>query len=180
MDRIDLRTVIQGAISRINRTRIGDKPPVFATLPPVPMQVPWPNRSLKEFARHFLYESLLKGDPDDAIEISLHHRLELKDLAAFLGVKPSYWVQLSVSGRELRIVEQLIESWFFEVGYGCEEWVGVASSNVRLGIFDAIGAPTQKMLFCLESSGNVIKCDLLLPIADNSTVSNAVAQKAGA
>jgi len=176
MDRIDLRTVIQGAISRINRTRIGDKPPVFATLPPVPMQVPWPNRSLKEFARHFLYESLLTSDPEAAIEVSLRRRLALDDLSTFLGIEePSYWLQLQVSGRGLRIVEPMIEELFDEVGYRREEWVGVEGSSARLGVFGAIDTPTHKIVFCLESSRHVFKCDLLLPVIDSSANPSFVA-----
>jgi len=180
MEATDLGSIIQESISRFSRNRIGEKPPVFVVLSPALSRVPWKDRTLKEFVRYFLYESLLTSAPDATVEVSLHRRIELNDLAAFLGLKPSYWVQLRVSGRGLLIVERLIESWFFEVGYRCEEWVGVEASNVRLGIFGAIDTPTQKMVFCLESSGSVLKCDLLLPIADNSAVLDAVAQKAGA
>ena len=76
----------------------------------------------------FLYEVLLTNDPDAIIEITLRRKTELKDLNAFVGVRPSYWMQLRVAGRGLKIMEPLIEELFAEVGYYCEEWVGVQDS----------------------------------------------------
>jgi hypothetical protein len=53
----------------------------------------------------FLYEVLLTNDPDAIIEVTLRRKLELKDLNAFVGVRPSYWMQLRVAGRGLKIME---------------------------------------------------------------------------
>jgi hypothetical protein len=89
---------------------------------------------LKEFVRTFLYEVLLTNDPDAAIEVVLRRKIELKDLNAFVGVRPSCWVQLRVAGRGLKVRELLVEELFAEVGYCCEEWVEVEDSTARLGI----------------------------------------------
>ncbi len=167
MERTDLGRVMQEAIAKFNQNRIGDKPRVFVTLSPDLAQVPWKNHALKDFVRTFLYETLLTSDPDAAIEVSLRRRFALDDLSAFLGLQPSYWLQLRVSGRGLRILEPMIEDLFAEVGYRREEWVGVEATSARLGVFGAIDAPTQRMIFCLESSRHFLRCDLLLPIADN-------------
>ena len=175
MERTDLGTVMQEAIAKFNTNRIGDKPRVFVTLSPVLAQVPWKNRTLKDFVRTFLYESLLTSDPEAAIEVSFRRRLALDDLSAFLGVQPSYWLQLRVSGRGLRIAEPMIEDLFAEVGYRREEWVGVEATSARLGVFGAIDGPTQRMVFCLESSRHVLKCDLLLPVIDSSAHPSFVA-----
>jgi hypothetical protein len=94
----------------------------------------------------------------------------LKDLTAFVGIQPSYWIQLRLSGRGLKIAERLIEDLFDEVGYRCEEWVGVEDSSARLGIFGAIDAPKLKMVICLESTRQRLKCDLLLPVEDGRPV----------
>lgn len=61
-------------------------------------------------------------------------------------------------------MEHLIEELFAEVGYRCEEWVGVEDSAARLGIFGNENRPELKLVFCLESNRNILKCDLLLPI----------------
>ena len=103
-----------------------------------------------------------------AVEISLRRRSLLKDLTAFVGLQPSYWVQLRISGRGLKIVEQIIEDLFAEVGYRCEEWVGVEGSDARLGIFGTIDVPNKKMVFCLESTRHRLRCDLLVPVNDGS------------
>ena len=176
MERIDLGTVIQEVIAKFNKNRIGDKPRVFVTLSPDLTQVPWKNHTLKDFVRTFLYESLLTSDPEAAIEVSLRRRLALDDLSTFLGIEePSYWLQLQVSGRGLRIVEPMIEELFDEVGYRREEWLEVERSSARLGVFRAIDTPTHKIVFCLESSRHVFKCDLLLPVIDSSAHPSFVA-----
>ena len=108
MEQVNLGSVIEQAITKFTRNRIGDKPPVFVVLSPALTRVPWKDRTLGEFLQFFLYESLLTSHPDTAIEISLRRRLLLKDLTAFVGVQPSYWVQIRVSGRGLRIAEPLI------------------------------------------------------------------------
>ena len=99
MERIDLGTIIQDSISKFSQNRIGAKPSVFVTLSPALTQVPWKDRTLKEFLRFFLYEALLTSDPDAPVEITLRRRFLLADLKAFVGVQPSYWVQVRISGR---------------------------------------------------------------------------------
>ena len=170
MQRVNLGSVIEQAITRVTRNRIGEKPPVFVTLSPALTDVPWKDSSLKQFLQYFLYESLLTSDPSSAIEIALRRRSLLKDLTAFVGIQPSYWVQLRISGRGLKIAERPIEELFAEVGYRCEEWVGMDASNARLGIFGAIDTPKLKMVFCLELTRQRQKCDLLLPVHDHHPV----------
>lgn len=166
MERIDLGTVIQDAISKFSQNRIGDKPPVFVMLSPALTQVPWKDGTLKKFLRFFLYEALLTSDPDAVVEISLRRRATLADLKAFVGIQPSYWIQLRISGRGLRIGERLVEDLFTEVGYRCEEWVGMDMSDARLGIFGTIDWPQAKMVFCVELKRQKLLCDLLIPIID--------------
>jgi hypothetical protein len=164
MEHVNLGSVIEQAISKFSHNRIGAKPPVFVMISPASASVPWHDRSLKEFVRMFLYEVLLTNDPDATLEIALRRKVDLRDLSAFIGVRPACWVQLRVSGRGLKVMEHLIEELFAEVDYRCEEWVGVEDSAARLGIFGNETRPELKMVFCLESNRNTLKCDLLLPI----------------
>jgi hypothetical protein len=166
MEQVNLGSVIEQAISKFSQNRIGDKPPVFVMISPASASILWHDRSLKEFVRAFLYEVLLTNDPDATLEIALRRNLDLKDLSAFIGVHPACWVQLRVSGRGLKVMEHLIEELFAEVDYLCEEWVGVEDSAARLGIFGNESRPELKMVFCLESNRNILKCDLLLPILE--------------
>ena len=166
MERVNLGLVIEQAIAKFGQNRIGDKPPVFVMISPSLAPVPWHDPSLKEFVRMFLYEALLTNDPDATLEITLRRKVTLKDLSAFIGVQPACWVQLRVSGRGLKVMEHLIEELFTDVYYRCEEWVGVADSAARLGIFGNQSRPALKMVFCIESNRNMRKCDLLLPIFD--------------
>ena len=174
MDQVNMGAVIEQAITKVTRNRIGEKPAVFVTLSPALTQVPWKDSALKKFVQFFLYEALLTSDAAAAIEISLRRRALLKDLTKFVGIEPSYWVQLRISGRGLRIAESLVEDLFSEVGYRCEEWVGITGASARLGIFGAIDAPKLKMVLCLESTGTRLRCDLLLPVLDYSPVPSLV------
>jgi hypothetical protein len=169
MERINLGTWIEQTISNFGANRIGDKPPVFVMISAM-TDVAWHDRSLKEFVRIFLYECLLTNDPDAAMEVSVRNRGQLKDLAEFVGVRPSYWVQLRISGRGLRLFERLVEDLFADVGYRCQEWVGVEHSCARLGIFTAHKNPGLKIVFCLEISRHILKCDLLLPVFETFPV----------
>jgi len=178
MEKVDFAIVIQETISRCSQNRIGEKPPVFVTLAPVLTRVPWQNHTAEEFVRRFLYETLLTSDADAAVEVSLRRRPLLNDLNAFVGIRPSYWIQLRVSGRGLRVAEHFIEEIFDEIGLRAEEWLGIAGSGTRLGIFGTIDAPKIKMVFCIESVRHKQKCDLLLPIADDDPAPNLLAHGA--
>lgn len=165
MEHVNLGVVIEQAISKFGQNRIGDKPPMFVMISPTLAPIPWHDRSLKEFVRMFIYEVLLTNDPNAIIEIALRQKMELKDLNAFVGVQPSHWAQLRVAGRGLKVMENLIDDLFAEVGYRCEEWVGVHNSQARLGIFGNNQRSELKMVFCVELSRNILKCDLLLPVS---------------
>jgi hypothetical protein len=175
MQRIDLGAVIQETISRCSQNRIGNKPSVFVTLAPVLTRLPWQNRTAEEIVRRFLYETLLTSDANAIVEVSLRRRSLLNDLNAFVGIKPSYWIQLRVAGRGIRVAENLIDDLFSEVGLRAEEWLGIAGSGSRLGIFGTIDAPKIKMVFCIESVRHRQQCDLLLPIADDDPAPNLLA-----
>lgn len=170
--------MIQQAISKFNQNRIGEKPPVFVTIPPAFTHIRWHNGSAKEFVRRFLYEALQTNHPDAIIEVAVRRKRDLKDLNAFVRIQPSYWVQLRVSGRGLKIVEHFIQELFAEVDYRCEEWVGGEESSARLGIFGTRDNPELKMVFCLESSRNILKCDLLLPVSEPFSLSQPSVEKA--
>lgn len=182
MKKLDIGTVIQDAISRFSQNRSGDKPPVFVSLTPTMTQVPWKNQTAADFVRRFIYETLLTSDPDAPIEVSLTRRSSLNDLNAFIGIKPSYWIQLRVTGRGIRVGEKLINELFGELGFRVEEWVGVEGSETRLGIFATIDAPKLTMVFCLEWVRHKLKCDLLLPIDEDgpapAALSHAPAREA--
>jgi hypothetical protein len=167
MKKVDFAAVIHETISRCNQNRIGPKPHVFVVLSPVLNRLPWRYQSAEEFIRRFLYETLLTSDADAAVEVSLRRRAVLNDLKAFVGVEPSYWIQLRVAGRGIRVAENLIDDLFSEVGLRAEEWLGSADANTRLGIFGTIDAPRIKMVFCLESARRKQRCDLLLPVVED-------------
>jgi hypothetical protein len=166
MENVNLELIIQQTITRFKQNRSGAKPLVFVTVSPSISHIPWNDGSLKEFVRLLVYESLHSGDPDKAIEVLLTRRAEIKDMNDFVGLHPSYWVQLRISGRGLKYDERILDDMFRGLGYRCEEWAGADNSNVRLGIFGTQFNPAAKMILCLNSVRGTLKCDLLLPVSE--------------
>jgi len=110
--------------------------------------------------------------------VLLRRRAELNDMNDFVGVYPSYWVQLRVSGRGLKRSERSIEDIFAAQGYRVEEWIGVDNSDTRLGIFSPKSISGAKLVFCLESKRGTLKCDLLLPVFECAPVPPFAARNA--
>jgi hypothetical protein len=176
MENVNLESVIQQTIARFKQNRSGEKPLVFVSVSPSIAQIAWSDGSLKEFVRLFVYECLHSSDPDKTIEVLLTRRAEIGDVNDFVGLHPSYWVQLRLSGRGLKYNESMIENIFRGLGYSCEEWVGVDNSEIRLGIFGTKFNPAAKMLLCLNSVRGTLKCDLLLPVSEYAPLPNVAAR----
>ena len=166
MERIDLAKTIKEATATFCQNRVGDKPPISVTVPALITDIPWPDRKLHELVKLFLYETLLTNDPNAEVVVSLRRRSELKDLSEFVGVQPSFWLHLRIAGRGVRLSESFINEFFNDLGYQCAEWVGVADSQTRLGIFKASSMPDTKIVFCLDDGRFMRKFDLLLPVRE--------------
>jgi hypothetical protein len=149
MERIDLTKTIKEATATFCQNRIGDKPPISIPISDSVTDIPWPDRKLQELVKLFLYETLLTNDPDAKVTVSLRRRSALKGLGEFVGVQPSYWLHLRISGRGVRLCESFIDGFFSDVGYRCAEWVGVAESESRLGIFSSTDSPILDSFFAL-------------------------------
>ena len=166
MESVNLQLVIQQTITRFKHNRSGNKPLVFVSVSPSIAQIPWNDGSLKEFVRLFVYECLHRSGPDHAVEVLLTRRAEIGDINEFLGMHPSYWVQLRLSGRGLKYNERMIEDMFRGLGYSCEEWISVDNSDIRLGTFGTKFDRATKMILCLNCVRGALKCDLLLPVSE--------------
>lgn len=174
MERIDLTKTIKEATATFCQNRIGDKPPISVTVPAIMTDIPWPDRKLQELVKLFLYEALLTNDPEAEVTVSLRRRSQLKDLSEFVGVQPTYWLHLRISGRGVRLSEFFIDEFFSDIGYTCVEWVGVAESETRLGIFTAADKPEIKIVFCLDDNRLKRKFDILLPVREQVALSGAI------
>ena len=170
MENVDLELIIRHTIARFTQNRTGPKPLVFVMISPGVSQLAWDDCALPEFVRQFLYETLLSSNPDAVVEVLLRRRQVLRDMNNFVGIHPSYWVQLRVSGRGLKRSERLIEDIFSGLGYRLEEWVGVDNADARLGIFGAKSKSGAKMVFYVESARRALKCDLLLPVFEHARI----------
>ncbi|HWO43748.1 MAG TPA: hypothetical protein VNO43_18310 [Candidatus Eisenbacteria bacterium] len=173
MEKFNLGSMIEDVIVKFSHNRVGDKPPIFLMVSTGLPPIVWKDQTIKEFVRRFLYDTLLTNDPDATVEVSVRRRSELRDIEEFVGIKPSYWVQLRVLSGGLKVVEASLEELLGDMGYRCEEWVGVETSRTRLGIFGTIAGADLKLIVCLESNSRKRRCELLLPICDSPPIVTA-------
>jgi hypothetical protein len=159
--------LIEEVIRRFTRNRIGPKPVVFVKIPPKLLYLPSRNESLEKLIRVYLYESLLMGNPDTPVRIMIHRPAPLKDLESFVGICPIYWTQLRIQMHGLCILNNLVKEKFSEIGYDCEEWVGVENATAQLAIFGS-SWPGTKVIFCADVAKDVTKYDLLIPVSSPS------------
>lgn len=167
MERIDLGALIEEVVQKFGRNRIGAKPAVLVRIPPDPPPVPSRDETLGKLIRVYLYEALLMNDPDAPMHIMVHRRAILKDLETFVGVYPAYWAPLRIQVHGPCLLQNLFKEKFTELGYRCEEWVGVENSNVQLAIFSS-SCREAKVVFCADVTREVTKCDLLIPVLDEA------------
>lgn len=168
VEKIDIASLVQDALGRFGRNRVGERPPVSLVFAPTTAPVTWHDHTLREFIRYFLYETLVSGNPDAPIEISLRQRLALNDLNGFLRLAATSWTQLRIVGRGLRVDERFVEDLFADCGYRCDEKIGVDGSPASLSIFGAVEAPARKLVFCLELKKHHTLCDLLIPVEESA------------
>ncbi len=164
MTEVDLKSLIEGIVTKFNRNRTGAKPVVIATIPPGLPNLFLRDARLAKLLRLFLYEVLLMNEPEAPVQVLVHKRSRLRDLEAFVGVSPQYWIQLRIAAHGPCIPEKLIEERSREVDYRCEEWVGVEDSNAQLAILSPLDENGQKMVFCVDATKRARKCDFLIPV----------------
>jgi len=178
-NRIDLGALIEEVIQKFSRNRIGVKPAVFVKIPPEQPYVSSGDKALEKLIRVYLYESLLMGNPDTPVHVMVHRRASLKDLETFAGIYPAYWTQLRVQVHSPCILHNLVKEKFNELGYDCDEWIGVENSNAQLAIFSA-SWPESKVVFCADITQDLTKCDLLIPVSlETVSTRAAMLQKKG-
>jgi hypothetical protein len=161
---IDLGALVEEVILKFRRNRTGPKPTVLALIPPDLPLISWQDEGLKKFINYFLYPALLMNHPEMPIDIIIHERTGLKDLEGFVGLCPLYWIQLRLQGHGSGMNEKVVEEIVDDLGYRREEWVGVEGSNAQLVIFGPTDKNSPKMVFCLDLTSPIRKCDLLIPV----------------
>ncbi|TMA12000.1 MAG: hypothetical protein E6J89_06080 [Deltaproteobacteria bacterium] len=166
MKEINLGEVIEGVISKFCRNRTGPRPRLLAKIPPNLPYLSWQDDGLERFIKHFLYHTLLMNDPETPVQVIVHERTSLADLEDFVGVYPAYWIQLRIQGHGSGMIESVVEEVFSDLGYRCEEWIGVEGSSAQLAIFSPLDREEPKMVFCVDTVKGIWKCDFLIPVSD--------------
>ena len=168
--KIDFAAIVEEVVFKFTENHTGPKPRVFAKIPPDLPLVLGEDDGPERFSRYFLYEVLLRSNPETPVQIMVYRRARLKDLEDFVGLSPLYWIQLRVQAYGGGMIESTVEEVFQNAGYRCEEWVGVKGSSAGLAIFCPLEKDEPKMVFCVDTVKGVCKSDFLIPVSDPSLV----------
>ena len=166
MEQIDMGELVERVVVKFSQNRMGIKPTVFVVIPPSLPLILWQDSSLERLLKVLLYDALLTNNPEKPIRVLVHERTRLTDLEGFVGVSPLYWIQLRIQGSGPGAMDNLVEERFKELGYRCEEWVGVEGSSAQLAIFSPAGKNEPKMVFCFDINKTIQRCDLLIPVPE--------------
>jgi len=166
MEQIDLGELVEGVILKFSQNRTGAKPTIFAKIPPDLPPILWQDEGLEKFIKHFLYHALLVNNPEMPIQVWVHERSKLTDLEGFVGVSPLCWIQLRIEGYGPGMIESVVEEVFGDLGYRCEEWIGLEGSHAQLGIFSPVEKGEPKMVLCIDAIRSMWKCDFLIPVSE--------------
>ncbi len=166
MSEINLKSLIEDVVLKFSRNRTGAKPIVLVTIPPELPNLFSQDTRFERLIRLFLYEVLLMNEPEAPVQLLVRRRSRLRDLEAFVGVSPQYWIQLRMAANGPCIPEKLTEERSREVDYRCQERVGVQDSNAQLVILSPMDEHGQKMVLCVDASRRIRKSDLLIPVSE--------------
>jgi hypothetical protein len=124
MTEIDLREVVEQVRTKFHEKGLGATPKVFMTVAPNLRNWASANDNIEELIKASLYVCFLTNDLRRSIRI-IKMRSKLKDLEAFIGVCLPFNGYSCMSKAGSSIVESVIQEKFGQLGYRCEEWVGV-------------------------------------------------------
>jgi len=163
MREMDLTHLMQGLVAGIGS-------PVHLSLPPNLSRFPWQDRSLEALIERFLHRASSISQPARPVRIAVRRKAKMPDLEKFFGIPSSYWIQLRIQWRGSAGFDGGARRILEDLGYRCEEWVGVEDSGQQLAAFCLGTGKEPKLVFWTDSRRESHKCDLLIPVSRFSAV----------
>jgi hypothetical protein len=170
MREMDLASVMQSIVLRRNRILDGIGSSMQLTLPLNLSKFLWHDRSLEKLIEKFIHHVSLISQPARPVRVALRQKARMLDLEKFFGIYPSYWIQLRIEGQGPAVFEAVARPIFEDLGYRCEEWVGVEDSGQHLAAFCLETEHDLKLVFWADNPSR--RCDLLIPVTKPICLTN--------
>jgi hypothetical protein len=160
---MDLTNLMQDVVAGIGS-------PVHLSLPPNLSRFLWHDRSLETLIERFIHWASTISHAAGPVRIAVRQKAKMQDLEKFFGIPSCHWIQLRIQWRGLAGFDGDARRILEDLGYRCEEWVGVEDSPQQLGAFYLGTDKEPKLVFWTDSRRDSHKCDLLIPVARFSAV----------
>ncbi len=156
MREIDLTMLMWEIVLKRNRIKL--------SLPPALSRFLWHDGSIEEVIERFIHHASSINHPARPLRIAVRQRAKLQDLEKFFGIYPTHWIQLRIEGQGSAGYEEGARKILEDLGYRCEEWVGVEDSGQQLAAFCLEMQREPKLVFWADNHKCSHKCDLLIPV----------------
>jgi hypothetical protein len=172
MQSVDMRHLLRNIVVKFgarctNELPTVELPTVRLTISPGLPTFFWPNDSLERVLREVFNEALRSNCGDLPVQIKVCSRARLQDLQAFIGLSPLYWIQISFSGHGLPAFDGLMENRLRDIGYYCDEWIGMENAASQLAILCSQQGETPKLVLYFSTDRFKWECDFLIPVLKN-------------
>ncbi len=162
MREIDLATLMREIVLQRNASSCG--PSLQLSMPLNLSPFLWFDHRLETLIERFINSATSICYPARAVRIAVNQKAKLTDLEKFFGIYPSHWIELRFEAQGPAGFEEGARKIFEDLGYRCEEWVGVENSGQQLASFCLGTERGPKLVFWVNNQRSIRKCDLLIPI----------------
>jgi hypothetical protein len=169
MREMNFTILMQDVVLRCNKLLSRTGSTIQLSLPYALSKLLWHDRSLERLLERLTYQASLAVDPGKHVRIAVRQRKRMRDLEKFLGIHPSHWIQLRIARQGPSGFEGDARQILEDLGYCCEEWIGVKGSWPQMGAFSFGTKHLLKLVFWTQWHNNVQQCELLIPVMQPSS-----------
>jgi hypothetical protein len=169
MKETDLASMVIEIVLNFNEKQPQTAPHAHLSIPSNLRKFLWHDSSLEKLVRRFLMLVFSLNKRARRIEIAVHGKAKMTDLERFLAIAPLHWIQVSASTQGSIEIGDPIRGILQDLGYQCDEWLGLENSEIQLGTYCRDKVPEARLILCLHNSRANQKIEILVPITQSSS-----------
>lgn len=82
----------------------------------------------------------------------------------FFALSPQFWIHLKIKGQNMAEFEDEATKILYDLGYRCDEWMGLEDSDSQLGAFHLRKEPKPKIIAWFQNRKRSHRCEFLIPV----------------
>ena len=122
------------------------------------------DQRLEKLIRHLAHRVSTAVAPGDSVRIAVRRRSKMRSLERFFKIRPAHWLLLKFVWRGSAGFEGRAQELMADLGFRCEEWIGMSGSWPQLGAYSLGRGGSLKLVFWAQWHRNIQRCDLLIPV----------------